>query len=319
MGGFEGEAKSEMYRQLPQSLCPATTVIQAREKWDDVVEKISSSGLQYPFIVKPDVGAKGILFRKINSEQQLQAYHRVMPATYLVQEYLPHPYEISVFYIRKPNQPSGAITAIIRKVLPEIVGDGKSTIAQLMAQHRGAATQLKKLKVLQQHQLNVVLPRDKRLVVSEIANLYNGAVFSNHTHECTPGMLQLFDDISHRCKFYYGRYDIRCHSIHDLESGKFKILEFNGAGSVANHVFTGKYTLLEAYKEILKHWKLLYEISRHNHQHGYRCWSFWKGLRFFWKIKKHFNRLKAIDRKLRLPDAQPATPHSILLKEQAHV
>ena len=37
----------------------------------EVKKKIAEAGFMYPFIVKPDVGMKGILFRKIDNEEQL--------------------------------------------------------------------------------------------------------------------------------------------------------------------------------------------------------------------------------------------------------
>jgi hypothetical protein len=269
-----------------------------------VVSMIETSNIQYPFIVKPDVGAKGIMFRKIENVEQLQAYHRNMPATYLVQEYLPHPYEISVFYIRMPNEEKGRITGIIKKILPEVVGDGTSTVLQLMDRHPGACDQLNKLRQQHKAHLQTVLATGEKLVLSEIANLYNGAKFTNHTHLRNDNMLAVFDEISHKCKFFYGRYDIRCSKLKDLETGNFKVLEFNGAGSVANHIFTGTYSLLEAYNEILRHWKALYQVSMYNHRHGFKHDGFLQGLLFFIEVKKHFYKLKKADKRLIFPPTQ---------------
>jgi hypothetical protein len=310
LGGFEGEAKTEMYAQLPPKMFPATVVIRPGWLFKEVASLLKRSPIQFPCIVKPDVGAKGIMFRKIENEAQLQAYHQQMPATYLIQEYLHQPFEVSVFYIRMPTDQRGQITAIIKKVLPGIVGDGVSSIEELMEAHRGVCDQLHKLKQQHTQRLSKVLPAGETFMVSDIANLYNGARFTNLTEYSNAKMLNVFDEISHQSRFYYGRYDIRCSTIKDLETGSFKILEFNGAGSVANHIFTGTYSLLQAYKEILRHWKSLYKISRYNHKYGYPQWKFLQGLKFFWRVKRHFNQLKAIDKKLVLPSTtnylQPA-------------
>jgi hypothetical protein len=301
LGGFEGEAKSEMYAHLPPHLYPETVEVNPQMPFAAAMDLLTTSGIQFPCIVKPDVGAKGIMFRKIEDEKQLLAYHQQMPCKYLIQEYLPQPFEVSVFYIRHPQDKSGRISAIIKKVLPIIIGDGLSTIEQLMERHPGACDQLAKLKRQHQSELQKILPRGETLMLSEIANLYNGARFTNVTQLQNVRMLNVFDAISHQSRFYYGRYDIRCNSIQDLETGNFKILEFNGAGSVANHIFTGTFSLMAAYREIIRHWKALYEISMHNHRNGIPYWPFWKGLRFFMDVKKHFNRLKKIDKHLKLP------------------
>jgi hypothetical protein len=110
-------------------------------------------------------------------------------------------------------------------------------------------------------------------------------------------LLNVFDALSYPTQFYYGRYDIKCRSIEDLKKGQhFSILEFNGAGAEPNHVYNAGYSLLQANKEFLKHWKVLFEISRYNQRHGVPYWSFKKGLHFLRNAKKHLKVLEQYDR-----------------------
>src|SRR5688500_17701254 len=60
LGGFEGEAKSEMYKQLPPDYCPKSIFISPQISFNDVVKQVVENDMSYPFIVKPDVGMKGI-------------------------------------------------------------------------------------------------------------------------------------------------------------------------------------------------------------------------------------------------------------------
>ena len=83
-GGFEGEAKKEMYELLPEGSYPKTIYIQPSQSFEEVKKMVAQHGFQYPFCVKPDVGMKGLLFRKLDSESELEAYHRQMPAEYIV-------------------------------------------------------------------------------------------------------------------------------------------------------------------------------------------------------------------------------------------
>lgn len=84
-----------------------------------------------------------------------------------------------------------------------------------------------------------------------------------------------------------------CHSIDDfLEGENFSILEFNGSGSIPNHVFTPNFTLWQAYKEIRAHWKVLFEISSYNHKEGLVYWPFLKGLRFLRNALNHCKTLR---------------------------
>jgi len=144
-----------------------------------------------------------------------------------------------------------------------------------------------------------VLGNGERFFISHIANLYHGAHFTDLTHKVTKCLTHVFDGISRQNHFLYGRYDIKCSSIADMLEGKnFSILEFNGSGSVPNHVFTGEFTLVGAYKEILKHWKALYIISAANKRQGIPYWSFSKGYRFQRSSKRHFDVLKKLDKEL---------------------
>ena len=67
--------------------------------------------------------------------------------------------------------------------------------------------------------------------------------------------------------FYFGRLDIRFNSWEELKQGKnFSIIELNGSGSEPTHIYDPKHSVFWAWKEITKHWKILYRISKMNHQ-----------------------------------------------------
>src|SRR3954463_3643719 len=61
-GGFEGEGKKEMYDQLPPHLVPRTIYIMHDWSFEKVRQTVTDAGFRFPFIVKPDIGMKGILF-----------------------------------------------------------------------------------------------------------------------------------------------------------------------------------------------------------------------------------------------------------------
>jgi hypothetical protein len=298
-GGFEGEGKMVIYEQLPARYCPKSIFIEPQESFQGVAAKLSDAEFTFPFIVKPDVGMKGLLFRKIENIAQLKQYHQAIPTAYIIQEFLDQEEEVSVFYCRMPYSEKGEITAMIRKVLPVIIGDGSSSVAELVAHHPTAS----KGKAFFEKQLgsiwNTILPKGKSHNLSHVANLIHGAYFEDLKSSITSEITDLFDEISHKSHFYYGRYDIKCDAISDLrKGGTFYILEFNGAGSVPNHVFAGKYSLIGAYKEIVRHWNLMYSISEYNHRNDFPRWSWQKGHAFQKRSRKHFDILKKLDNKL---------------------
>jgi hypothetical protein len=112
-GGFEGENKREMYAQLPKGSYPETLFIDWSESFFLVETKVNSRGLKFPLAVKPDVGTMGLMFRKIASWAELRQYHEKMRADYIIQEFVPYPLEVSVFYYRFPGVQKGTITGFV--------------------------------------------------------------------------------------------------------------------------------------------------------------------------------------------------------------
>ena len=240
---------------------------------------------------------KGILFRKIDNEEQLFKYHERIPVEYIVQELIDLPVELSVFYYRYPTDLKGTISGLIQKELLEVYGDGKSTLWELILQHPRAKYRLDEMKHRHEHRLDRVLPRDQHFYLSYAGNHNRGARFIDLHHLADDQLLKVFDDLSHYTdKFYYGRYDIKCTSLEDLKEGKnYSILEFNGCGAEPNHIYDAGLTIWQAYAEILKHWKVLYEISKYNHENGTPYWSFRRGRDFLKKSNKHFKLLEKYD------------------------
>jgi hypothetical protein len=143
-----------------------------------------------------------------------------------------------------------------------------------------------------------VIANGQRYFLTHAANLNRGAKFVNLKHLINDRMLEAFDRISHATRFYYGRYDLKCKSLEHLMNGDFSILEFNGSGAEPNHVYNSGYSLRQAQKEFLMHWKILFQISRYNAKHGIPYWPFLKGWRYLRKGKKHLKLLEEFDSKV---------------------
>jgi hypothetical protein len=299
-GGFEGESKKEMYEQLPPGSFPKTIYIQPGISYDNLKEQVSAAGFELPFIVKPDVGMAGILFRKIETEEQLKKYHSKMPVEYIVQDLVLYPIEFSVFYYRYPGSKTGVITGFLEKEPMHVFGNGSASLRELILQHPKAKYRLEELLAWHESNLERIVEMDEKFYLSYAANLNRGANFINLQKEIDKQLTEVFDGINlYSREFYYGRYDLKAASLEDLKQGKnFTILEYNGSGAEPNHVYNSGYRLREAHKEILKHWKVLYEISMISHKNGMPFWPFSKGRAFLKKAKEHFKILEALDGKV---------------------
>ncbi len=296
-GGMEGEPKKEMYDLLPDGFFPSTFYVLPNEKFSNIQQRLKQHRIEYPLIAKPEVGGQGILLRMIANEAALKKYHDLMPWEYIVQSLVHYPMEVSVFYIRHPKEKTGRITGFLHKVPLQVTGDGLQTLEALVGQHPKGGKRMEELHNKHEARWNDVLATGENYMLSYAANHNRGAQFIDLKHKIDQQLVAVFDAISLKIDdFFYGRYDIMCASAEDLKAGKnFTILEYNGCGAEPNHFYDTGYTLIGAYKEILKHWKALYEISNYNKHRGVEPWSFAKGTQFLKSARMHIRDMKKVD------------------------
>lgn len=297
--GFDGEGKKEMYDQLPQHLYPLTIYVQPNLSFEDVKKAVAEKGLTYPLCVKPEVGLKGLLFRKVDNEEKLRIYHERVPVDYLIQPLIELPLEVSVFYYRHPNQQRGVISGFIQKDMMHVYGDGKQSLLELITQHPKAKYRLEEMRIKHEQCLNSIIPAGEKYILTHAANLNRGARFTNLHSLIDEKLLALFDPLSHHCQWHYGRYDLKCNSMEELKEGKFIVLEFNGAGAEPNHVYNAGYSWPGALKVFAHHWKMLYQIARYNNRYkGVRYWSNEEGRQWMKAASEHGALLERLDREV---------------------
>ncbi len=300
-GGMDGEPKKEMYDLLPTHLYPTTFNVLPSDDFEKVKQQLNDKKIIYPHVVKPEVGCAGVLFRKIDTEAELRAYHAQVPVEYIVQQLVLYPMEVSVFYIRHPREKKGRITGFLHKIPLNVEGNGFHTLEQLVLLHPKARKRVGELHSKHKKNWHTVMPHGEKYVLSHAANHNRGAHFIDLKEHIDDQLVSVFDAISLQINdFFYGRYDILCNSVADLKKGvNYSILEYNGCGAEPNHIYDTGYSLSAAYKEILKHWNDLYEISSYNRDLGIKPWALMRGLKFRLASMKHFKMLQAADHRIR--------------------
>lgn len=297
--GFEGEGKKEMYDLLPPNLYPKTIYIEPSLPFEEVKKQAEEAGFVYPFCAKPQVGLKGLLFRKVDSEEKLRFYHERVSVPYLIQSLVEAPLEVSVFYYRFPDQAKGVVSGFIQKEMMHVFGDGRQSLWDLIRQHPKAKHRLEEMRIKHEKSLDKILPSGEKYILTHAANLNRGARFTNLKNLIDEKLLSQFDPLSHRCQWYYGRYDLKCNSIEELKEGKFIVLEFNGAGAEPNHVYNAGYSWFAALREFAHHWKVLYQIGCYNNRHnGVRYWENGEGKRWLAQAREHGRLLEKLDREI---------------------
>ena len=282
-GGFMMDSKAEIYDLIPQKYYPKTELIREGTNFETVLKTIEKSQIKFPLIAKPDMGLRGSAVKKINDENDLKNYADKANFDYLVQDLIPFPNEIGVFYVRYPNQPTGKITGIVAKEFVIVTGNGQSTIEQLIKANPRYELQLENLQKEYGNTLNEVLPKDQKMNLVPYGNHARGAKFIDASDWISAEMTNVLNEICLQIPgFYFGRLDIMYNTLSEFERGKnFSIVELNGAGSEPTHIYDPKHSLFFAWKELLRHIFYMYQISKINHKNGVSYLTHKQGLEQF--------------------------------------
>ncbi len=289
-GGFLMESKKEIYDLLPEGFYPRTVFFKAGTPINEITESIGQMDLRYPLIGKPDIGMKALMVKKLETEKDLAAYAAVSKVDFLIQECVPWPHEIGIFYYRYPGEARGHISGIVKKEFLAVTGDGHFTIEELIKQNKRAILQLKILKETYKEKLSTQLQAGEKFVLVPYGSHFRGSKFTDISPRADDELTTLIDSVCKQVSgFYFGRLDIRYNTWEELKQGKnFSIIELNGAGSEPTHMYDPSHSLFFAWKEIIRHWKILYRISKLNHHPETRPFmSSAMGIEMFRQHKEH--------------------------------
>jgi len=275
-GGIVGESKMATLQALMETSPSFTSEAELlegatpQERWDSLRKICRQRSIDYPFILKPDVGQRGVGVKLVRSEEQALVYLKQSRAPLIVQRYAQGPQEVGVFYYRFPHEPQGHIFAITEKLFPVINGDGRSTISELIWADSRARFMASKYIQRLNGRADEVLAAGQSVRLVEAGNHAQGCIFKNGIRFCTPALAECIDSISNKIPgFYIGRFDIRYSTDEDLEAGRnFKIIELNGAASEATSIYDARNSVFEAYRTLFRQWDLVFAIGAANRRHG---------------------------------------------------
>lgn len=270
-GGMCMESKYHTLEMFPEHLRPESVFVPDGMPEAAIRTAIEKTTLSFPVIVKPNVGFRGLLVKKVDNFEQLSAYIQQYPIDFLIQEFLQYPEEVGVFYSRLPDEEKGEIISLTLKEFLHVVGDGVSTVAELVEANPRALLQMERLQEMYADLLDTVPPAGKKVNLGVVGNHSKGTLFINGNDQIDDALTEEFDRLAHHIDgFYYGRFDIKCQSLDDLRQGKnFKIIELNGVFAEPTHIYDStRMSYFEALRTITRHWKLVQEISFRNVQKG---------------------------------------------------
>lgn len=295
-GGFLLESKKKIYDIMPPQYYPGTILIPPGESGESIAAKVRATGFAYPMIVKPDIGGKGRGVKKVSSEAELVNYIQRFPFDMLVQEFVSYPEEVGIFYYRYPGEEKGHVSGIVGKHFLQVAGDGTATIEQLLRRDQRYILQLPALREMMGDGLSEVLPAGEKRVLVPYGNHARGALFVDYSSWIDEALVDSVDAVCRQVPgFYYGRLDVRYTTLEKLREGKeFSIIELNGAGSEPTHMYDPRHSLFDAWGFIIRHWIILWRISRRNHAKGVPYMTFKEGVRMFRETGKYDKVLESL-------------------------
>jgi hypothetical protein len=285
-GGMFGESKFSVLEKIPQSIKPKAILINHPFNCSAVTKKIRAHHLSFPLIFKPDLGERGWMVKKINSEKDLANYLNSAKWDFIIQEFVDLPLEFSIYYARHPNEEKGKVTSVTMKEMLKVVGDGVSTLSELIFANDRAKLQWSVLKKTYASQLKEIPSPGKKIELVSIGNHCLGTTFINKKAIITEKFIESFDRISKQVDgFYFGRYDLRVASIADLESGNIMVMELNGCGAEPSHIYHPGASIFDAVRDLFQHWHTIYTISKANHKAGVPYLPIKDGLKIYRNFK----------------------------------
>ncbi len=281
-GGLVGESKTQILDLIQGDANAFVAPYIALDRTADTPAKdmavaaaaLRAAGLELPVVAKPDLGCRGAGVRPIRAWPDLEHYLAGFPVgeRLLLQTMVDVEGEAGVFYIRIPGEARGRIFSLTLKYFPHVVGDGTSTLRELILADPRAG--LLSHLYLPRHtsRLEDVLPANTPFRLAFAGSHSRGAIFRNGGHLITEAMTERFDAISQAIpEFWFGRFDVRFADIEGLREGRdFRIVEVNGAGAEATHIWDSRTRLRDAYKTLFRQFELLWRIGALNRARGFK-------------------------------------------------
>lgn len=263
MSGFVGELKSDIDQLIIKYIPSYNLKLKSIDNTKSINSQIEE--FEFPVIAKPDSGMRGTGVALINSIEELTKYASKSKKKFVIQEYYDSPHEWGVFYYRFPGTYNGEIFSIVDKEFPKVIGDGRSTLYELVLKDRYRKNRFDWIFSDSTIDPFYIPMRDERYILSIRGSHSKGCIFWNGekylNEEYTKNIKKVLDQLP---GFHIGRVDLRFQDLEGLKRGEFKLIEINGAGAESGNMYDPEMSYINTYKILIKQWNLIFKIGEIN-------------------------------------------------------
>lgn len=275
-GGFVGESKSSILDLVATNakrwVAPHVRINDSESHF--AILQCSAAGFGFPMVAKPDIGQRGAGVQVLKCREHLEQYIADFPCeeALILQQLADYPYEAGILYYRIPGEATGHICSVTLKEFPTVTGDGISTLRELILSNSRLRLARKAYFARLKNRLDGVPGRNEVVQLVFAGNHCQGAIFRNGAQLLTPQLEARIEEIAQAIpEFFFGRFDLRFCNPGSLQRGEeFLIVEINGAGAEATHIWDPEARLIDAYAALFHQFKVLFQIGAANRQRGFR-------------------------------------------------
>ncbi|MDP2189003.1 MAG: hypothetical protein Q8J69_10015 [Sphingobacteriaceae bacterium] len=286
-GGMLAYSKSDAMLSLPKVNKAAAFTFDWPIAQAVLQEQRLAVGLSWPLVLKPDQGERGRDVYQLHNELQLSiTLQQLPPGKYLLQEFLELPFEFGVFVSKSLRNQQFEVLSLSWKVPLGVMGDGVSTIGELLAQHPRARHYPALLAALSAEVKNTVPAANVWRQLHFSGNHCRGAAFFD-AQELIDQALN--DSMHHVLKeiegFRFGRLDVLVAQPQDLwHPEAIKVIEINGANAEPAHIYDPKMPFWRMLAEVLRFQRLMWHQARWMQKQGASA----PPLRQLWPVLKAY-------------------------------
>jgi hypothetical protein len=297
-GGLCGESKLSILSQVGPAaralIAPACGVPAHPDGVAAAEAAMAVAELAYPVVAKPDIGCNGTGVCLVGDRTAMTRYLHAFPPgeTVVLQHYVEEPNEAGIFYIRHPDERRGRITSLTIKQPPVVTGDGRSTLRTLiMTDERARLVPHLYLDRLADR-LDSIPGAGEIVRLVFVGNHCKGSIFRDGAALVTAELTEAVDGLARAIPdFFFGRIDVRFASAGALRRGTgFRVIEINGVGSEATHIWDPSTRLLDAWRTQFFHYGEAFRIGAANRRRGFAS----SGVRAMYRDWRNQRRLMAL-------------------------